>query len=38
VHLPPATISEEEAIGTMLSKEFGTRVMLGYDGLTVDLG
>jgi hypothetical protein len=38
VHLPPATVSEEEAIETMLSKEFGMRVMLSYDGLTVDLG
>jgi hypothetical protein len=38
VHLPPATISEEEAIETMFLKEFGTRVMLGYDGLTVNLG
>jgi ribonuclease BN (tRNA processing enzyme) len=37
VHLPPATVSEEEAIEMMLSKEFGTRVMLGYDGLMVDL-
>jgi ribonuclease Z len=38
VHLPPATVSEEEAVETMLSMEFGARVMLGYDGLTIDLG
>jgi ribonuclease BN (tRNA processing enzyme) len=37
VHLPPAMVSEEEAIETMLSKEFGTRVMLGYDGLMADI-